>query len=140
MTTKWKLIGICCESPWDGEGEICPGIMQYQPDIIKEDGTVIHSSICNVCGYKIGLSIKPRRKSRRTSKMRCRKCDFIHSIKIIRKRTVTRWVIPFTCPKCGVMGYQQREWEEYGELIHGHGSYGNHPVSRVHRKVRRWNE
>jgi predicted RNA-binding Zn-ribbon protein involved in translation (DUF1610 family) len=114
------FVGICCDECFD---EDKPGIYIYSQEVL-EDGTVYHINTCNICGHKRQSERKPRRK--RGKIWLCLICN----MEFLEKRGKSR-----NCPNCTKIKVKRvNETREYGELCHEHGRYGNHPISRKHRK------
>jgi len=138
MKVELVLVGECCQ-------KCRKGVMKNMPEEILEDGTVVYTAKCNACGHFEKFKSKPSQSVRRTGTNKCNKCgyeyfyvstkefkgfppnlkDFLDEVELFR-----------ICPSCSVRGYQMRMMESYGPLKHEHGHYGNHPITRKHRKVK----
>jgi hypothetical protein len=120
--------GVCCEKCMDG-------IMKSMPEIVLEDGTVVHSAKCNNCDHIEEYYIEPKRSTRSTGVTRCNKCGFEYfyiNTRVNLKDIIDFLEVSLQCPSCGIKGFQEKLTEEYGELKHKHGSYGMHSITRKH--------
>ena len=110
------------------------GTYQKLPEEILSDGSVVLGGKCDNCGNIEQYQFRPNRSIRYTGIIQCEKCgyEYFYCTEMVED-IFDIFEIKTICPSCDVIGYQKSLTEEYGELKHKHGKYGEHPVIRKHR-------